>query len=66
MKVGIVGSGFVGTTGFITCWERRTVSVDAVPAGWRILDIGPESVKRFTQYLRTARTVVWNGPMGVF
>ena len=46
--------------------QKRTVSVDAVPAGWRILDIGPESVKRFTQYLRTARTVVWNGPMGVF
>ena len=46
--------------------QKRTVNVDAVPAGWRILDIGPESVKRFTQYLRTARTVVWNGPMGVF
>jgi len=46
--------------------QKRTVSVDAVPAGWRILDIGPESVKRFTQHLRTARTVVWNGPMGVF
>jgi len=46
--------------------QKRTVTVDAVPFGWRILDIGPESVKRFTQYLRTARTVVWNGPMGVF
>ena len=46
--------------------QKRTVSVDAVPFGWRILDIGPDSVKRFTQYLRTARTVVWNGPMGVF
>ena len=46
--------------------QNRTVSVDAVPAGWRILDIGPESVKRFTHYLQTARTVVWNGPMGVF
>jgi len=46
--------------------QKRTVSVDAVPVGWRILDIGPESVKRFTQHLRTARTVVWNGPMGVF
>src|SRR6185369_14328498 len=32
----------------------------------RILDIGPESVKCFAQHLRTARTVVWNGPMGVF
>ena len=46
--------------------QKRTVSVDAIPAGWRILDIGPQSVKRFRQYLRTARTVVWNGPMGVF
>jgi phosphoglycerate kinase len=46
--------------------QKRTVSVDAVPFGWRILDIGPQSVKSFTQYLRTARTVVWNGPMGVF
>lgn len=46
--------------------ETKTVSVDSVPPGWRILDIGPESVTRFTQYLRTARTVVWNGPMGVF
>ena len=46
--------------------QKSTVSVDAVPAYWRIVDIGPESVKRFTHYLRTARTVVWNGPMGVF
>jgi phosphoglycerate kinase len=46
--------------------QNRTVSVDAVPFGWRILDIGPASVKRFTQSLRTASTVVWNGPMGVF
>jgi len=46
--------------------KKRTVSVDAVPFGWSILDIGPESVKRFTKYLRTARTVIWNGPMGVF
>jgi phosphoglycerate kinase len=46
--------------------EKRTVIVDAVPGGWRILDIGPESVKLFTHHLRTARTVVWNGPMGVF
>jgi phosphoglycerate kinase len=46
--------------------EKRAVGVDAVPTGWRILDIGPQTVERFTQYLRTARTVVWNGPMGVF
>lgn len=46
--------------------ERRTVAVDAVPADWRILDIGPETVRRFTARLRPAKTVVWNGPMGVF
>ena len=46
--------------------EKRVVGVDAVPTGWRILDIGPQTVERFTQYLREARTVVWNGPMGVF
>src|SRR5437773_7950106 len=46
--------------------ERRAVGVNAVPAGWRILDIGPQTVEVFTQHLRTTRTVVWNGPMGVF
>ena len=46
--------------------ERRTVTVDSVPATWRILDIGPRSIHRFAQYLEKARTVVWNGPMGVF
>jgi len=37
-----------------------------VPAGWRILDIGPATVARFRQSLLHAKTVVWNGPMGVF
>ena len=46
--------------------ERRTVTVDSVPATWRILDIGPRSIHRFAQYLEKARTVMWNGPMGVF
>ena len=46
--------------------QTRTVPVDAVPAGWRILDIGPETTERFLQHLSTAQTVVWNGPMGVF
>jgi phosphoglycerate kinase len=45
---------------------RRTVVVDAVPASWRILDIGPGTVEQFKEHLRGARTVVWNGPMGVF
>ena len=46
--------------------ERRTVTVDGVPATWRILDIGPRSIHRFSQHLEKARTVMWNGPMGVF
>jgi phosphoglycerate kinase len=37
-----------------------------VPAGWRILDIGPKTVEAFRQALQGAALIVWNGPMGVF
>ena len=46
--------------------ELKTIPVGAVPDGWRIMDIGPETVKLFSQALQGAGTVVWNGPMGVF
>jgi phosphoglycerate kinase len=46
--------------------KTRTVSADEVPAGWRIMDVGPATIERFNQELATAKTVVWNGPMGVF
>ncbi|MEN6408100.1 MAG: phosphoglycerate kinase [Anaerolineaceae bacterium] len=46
--------------------ESKTVKVGNVPAGWRILDIGPETVKAYAALLKGAGTVVWNGPMGVF
>lgn len=46
--------------------EKRVENVSSVPAGWMILDIGPETVKYFSEILRSAKTVVWNGPMGVF
>ncbi|MCC7165803.1 MAG: phosphoglycerate kinase [Anaerolineae bacterium] len=46
--------------------ESRMVDVQSVPDGWRILDVGPESIKLFETYLKDAKTVVWNGPMGVF
>jgi phosphoglycerate kinase len=45
---------------------RKVVPADQVPAGWRILDIGPATVARFAEAVRGARTVFWNGPMGVF
>jgi phosphoglycerate kinase len=44
----------------------KTVSVKEVPPDWRILDIGPRTLGLFADKLRSAGTVVWNGPMGVF
>jgi phosphoglycerate kinase len=46
--------------------ESETMKVGAVPAGWRILDIGPETVAEYGKIIANAGTVVWNGPMGVF
>ncbi len=46
--------------------EAKTVSIENVPPGWRILDIGPRSLSLFKGKLASAKTVVWNGPMGVF
>jgi phosphoglycerate kinase len=46
--------------------EARVTSVDDVPTGWMILDIGPATIAHFANRLAPAKTVVWNGPMGVF
>ncbi len=44
----------------------RIISMAAIPDGWRIMDIGPETVQLFSKVIREAATIVWNGPMGVF
>jgi len=46
--------------------ESHTVGVGEVPSGWRILDIGPGTVELFREKLRGAKTIFWNGPLGVF
>jgi phosphoglycerate kinase len=46
--------------------ESKVVPAHEIPDGWLGLDIGPESVQRFAVLLTEARTVFWNGPMGVF
>lgn len=46
--------------------NSQTVSVDNIPDGWMGLDIGPDSVKFFQAALSDCKTVIWNGPMGVF
>ena len=44
----------------------KVVDVQHIPAGWSGLDIGPKTAELFASEIRKARTVVWNGPMGVF
>jgi len=46
--------------------QCETVAVDAIPDGWMALDIGPASIAHFANRLAGAKTVIWNGPMGVF
>lgn len=52
--------------GFSAAAACRTVSVTEIPAGWMALDIGEATVAHFANRLAGARTVLWNGPMGVF
>lgn len=46
--------------------ENNTVPTGLIPDGWMGVDIGPETIKAFSEALKSAKTVIWNGPMGVF
>ena len=56
----------VGAASFAADAEAQVAPYDAVPDGWLGLDIGPETCARFAAIVRDAKTVFWNGPMGVF
>ena len=46
--------------------NTQTVDVDAIPTGWRMLDVGPKTIELYRQALKDAKLIVWNGPVGVF
>jgi phosphoglycerate kinase len=56
----------VGAAEFAADAESRVCRYDSLPDGWLGLDIGPETRERFARALGEARTIFWNGPMGVF
>lgn len=56
----VVGAEFKADT------ATKTVAVSATPDGWMGLDIGPKTIETYKQKIAGAKTIVWNGPMGVF
>src|SRR5262245_51488799 len=66
----VFGTDFVVTDKFDfkgrTVGALKTVAKDAIPADWEALDVGPETIASFTKILLDAKTIVWNGPVGVF
>ena len=46
--------------------NTQTVDVDKIPAGWRMLDVGPKTLELYKRELDGAKLIVWNGPVGVF
>ena len=59
-------SDVVGAAEFAADAESRVCGYDELPDGWLGLDIGPETRANFAEALASARTIFWNGPMGVF
>lgn len=62
----LLPSDVVVADNFAADANAQTVSIDSIPEGWMGLDIGPNSIKEFESALADCKTVIWNGPMGVF
>jgi phosphoglycerate kinase len=56
----VIGDSFAATA------QSKVVPMDQIPADWLGLDIGPDSLRHFAEEISNCKTVVWNGPMGVF
>jgi len=56
----------VCSTAFSEEGEKKIFPTSEIPEGWMGLDIGPEAIKDFSSVLAASRTILWNGPMGVF
>ncbi len=62
----VIPSDNVCADAFSNDANRQTVATGQIPDGWQGLDIGPASIKTFTDILLQSKTILWNGPMGVF
>jgi phosphoglycerate kinase len=62
----VLPTDVVAASDFAEDAEARVVPYDELPEGWLGLDIGPETCEMFARHIDAARTIFWNGPMGVF
>jgi phosphoglycerate kinase len=62
----VLPTDIIAASGFDADADHEQVPADAVPEGWMGLDVGAETVDRFSEIVAGARTLMWNGPMGVF
>ncbi len=56
----------IATTGFSNENERKTMDINNIDDGWEGLDAGPKSLENFKKIVHEAKTILWNGPLGVF
>ena len=56
----------IATTNFSNDTDRKTMDINNIPSGWEGLDAGPKSLENFKEIVHEARTILWNGPLGVF